>query len=253
MTSVVNKKRSGGKKKQPKKIPSTVSQFILERESKLRKLPVIQADDTEFVLPLEAKGRLKNEVKEKQSTVAPSSFMDPRTVYQFMLKGYATLTANLSGVIASYIPFDPSSTGFNFSEWTDLVALFSEFRLKSFHCQFVGSINLTVSTSATSPTYYNPIAIGSNLSFSAVPTSFGQVISQADGIIWKGQNQTTDLGYTHKVHPGSLLGWSSTSSPTNTPYAGAPGCIQIYGTQTGYGPNVALVMVSGIYEFRSRS
>jgi hypothetical protein len=99
------------------------------------------------------------------------------------------------------------------------------------------------------------LAIGSNLSYSSVPTSIGQVISQADGIFYRGANETTALGYTHKVSiNGTQLGWSSVTSPVSTPYAGAPGCVQIYGTaQSNTGTPVCLARVMGLYEFRVRS
>jgi len=144
-------------------------------------------------------------------------------------------------------PFDPSSTGFNFSEWADVAALFSEFRLKSFHVQFLGVSNTTVAMN------WFPIGICSNLSLSAAPTSMGEIVQNADGRFWKATQQTSDLGYVHRVKPGVPLGWSTVVSPTNTPYAGAPGCIQIYTASQGVGAIIGLAMVTGLYEFRVRS
>jgi hypothetical protein len=177
---------------------------------------------------------------------AAADFLDPRTTYTFLLKGYSTLTANSSGVISSFFPFDPSSTGFNFSEWASLSSLFSEFRLKSFHVQFVP---FTLTTAST----VSPVGIGSNLSYSSAPGNISTVINQADGIFWNGGSDHTSLGYTHRVRPGVPLGWSSVSSPTNTPYAGAPGCIQIYNASNP--SNLALYQcrVMGLYELRVRS
>jgi hypothetical protein len=163
-----------------------------------------------------------------------------------MLKGFSTITSNSSGVVTAFLPFDPTSTGFNFSEWASLASLFSEFRLKSYHVQFVPLTLTTVSTAS-------PVGIGSNLSYSSAPANVGQVINQADGVFWNGASDHTSLGYTHKVTPGSPLGWSSVSSPTNTPYAGAPGCIQIYNTSNPSTIALYQARVMGVYELRVRS
>jgi hypothetical protein len=184
--------------------------------------------------------------KNPQINSSEGGLLDPTTVYTFLLKGYSTISVPASGIIAQFIPFDPSSTGFNFAEWSTLSSLFAEFKLRRFAVQFVGNTNTTGAQA------YGPVAIGSNISYSSAPTSTGQVISQADGIFWKGANHTTDRGYTHTVHPGNI-GWSLVSSPTNTPYAGAPGCIQIYGTNTGVSCTYALARVMGWYEFRVRN
>jgi hypothetical protein len=198
-------------------------------------------------------GRLKDECntdleEEPSSSSMVFNFLDPRTVYVFMLKGFSTLTTNGSGVLASFIPFDPSSSGYNFAEWTSLSSLFTEFRLRTFECQFVGSSDTTVALSIS------PVAISSNMGITGVaPTNIGGVIQNADGIFWKGSDDTTALGYTHVVKPSYPLGWSLVSSPTTTPYAGAPGCIQIYATNQGISTTVGLVRVMGVYEFRVRS
>jgi len=182
-----------------------------------------------------------------EASVSGADFMDPRIKYRFLLKGISTIVANGTGVVAAFLPMDPTSTGYNFAEWTDLAALFSEYRLVKYSVQFVGIYNTTAAMN------YFPIGIGSNIATSSAPTSLGEVLQQADGRLWKATQQTTDLGMLFHVRPGVPLGWASIASPTNTPYAGAPGCVQIYSASQGVGANIALAMVCGLYEFRVRS
>jgi hypothetical protein len=176
--------------------------------------------------------------------LASSMLTNPEHVYTFQLKGYSTLVSTAGGTISAFLPFDPSSTGFNFSEWSSLAALFTEFRLVEYSAQFVAAFNTGIGQM--------PLAIGSNISYSSAPTSYGQVINQADSKIWAGQHDTSRLGYTH-VCAVNDLGWSLTSSVTATPYAGAPGCIQIYSDMQGATVNIGRVLCVGIYEFRSRN
>jgi len=228
---------------------STFREMKSRSLSKLSRAPLV--DIEELVRPCELKGCLRDQTERvKTETPSPmmSEFMDPRTTYKFLLKGFATIASNASGVVATFIPMDPSSTGFNFSEWPNLSALFTEFRIRSFTVQFVGETQFLTPGVAM---FVAPLAIGSNTGISATPTSIGQVVNQADGRFWKGSMETTDTGYWHRVKPYDI-GWSLTSSVTATPYAGAPGCIQIYGTSQGVSTNVALAMVLGEYEFRTR-
>jgi len=254
MSSKPNKskqsKSKSDRKKQP--MPQTLSSFHASRD-RLRHTLVKGVESETFVDIKNFKiptGMLRDETpRSKVASSEPSAaadFLDPRTTYTFMLKGFSTLTANSSGVVSSFFPFDPTSTGYNFSEWASLSSLFSEFRLKSFHVQFVPLTLTTLSTAS-------PVGIGSNLSYSNAPATISVVINQADGIFWNGGSDHTSLGYTHRVKPGSPLGWSSVSSPTNTPYAGAPGCLQIYNTSNPSSLALYQCRVMGVYELRVRS
>jgi len=176
-------------------------------------------------------------------STASGLLTSPMHVYTFELHGFSTLSSNASGVISSFIPFDPSSSGFNFSEWSTLSSLFSEYRLKSFHVQFVGAIQASVGQL--------PLAIASNLSVSVAPSSTGTVIANADAKLWFAARDTSPTGYMHSVSPTDIL-WAATATPTSVPYAGAPGSIQIYGDNQTATSNVGRCLVRGIYEFRSR-
>lgn len=225
--------------------------YPLHHHIELGRRKAMASDSTnEFVYRCDIKGMLKNEHKFEAKDIvnnSASSFMDPKRTYTFMLKGFSTLTCSASGILDVFLPFDPSSTGYNFAEWTDVAGLFSEFRLIMFKVQFTGVKNTAGSF------VYPPVAIGSNLSYSAIASSQGAVIQQADGRFWTAVGDSSPLGIIHRVVPGPRLGWSSVSTPVNAPYAGSPGCIQIYGTGQGVSNQVGYATVMGIYEFRVRS
>jgi len=185
-----------------------------------------------------------------QNLSGAADFMSPNTVYTFMLKGFSTLTSNASGVTALYIAFDPSSSGYNFAEWTTLSSLFTEFRLRDVFIQCVSPQAITNTTEAT------PIAIGSNLGLTVstgTPSGFGQVLQQADGRFWSALHDTSPTGYHLRVN-ANTVGWALCSAPTVTPYAGAPGVIQFYGSSQGVSnTQVAQVAVNITYQFRVRS
>jgi len=244
---------AGQEKKKAELFIHTLSGYR-ERKSRLRlksRLLTDDVDESGVVAASELKGCVRDE-SPKQELFEPSpmtaDFMDPRAVYTFMLKGFSTITCTAGGVVASFIPMDPSASGFGFVEWPNLASLFTEFRIREFKVQFVGATNTNTGGSA----FFQPVAVGSNIGLSGVPSSYGQVIQQADGRFWKGSNSTSNLGYWHIVRPYQI-GWSLVATPTTTPYAGAPGCVQIYGTSQGISSTVALAMVCGVYEFRTRS
>jgi len=176
-------------------------------------------------------------------SVAASMLSSPLHSYMFELHGYSTLTSSGAGNLNTFLPFDPSGSGFSFSEWSTLASLFSEYRLKSFHVQFVGAFNTGIGQL--------PLAIASNIGVASAPGSTAVVIQNADAVFWSAQHDTSRLGYTHHVRITDL-GWAATASPTSTPYAGAPGSIQIYADFQGATVNIARALVRGVYEFRTR-
>jgi hypothetical protein len=182
------------------------------------------------------------------STDIASTFVDMEKVYRFRLAGYTTIVANGSGVINTFIAFDPSSTGANFPEWTTLTALFSEFRMVEFGIQLVQSDLIT----APSPTC-QPLAVASNLGTAGSPGSYNAIADNADCVLYNWCCDTSPKGLKHVVRQLGL-GWSQVTTPTTEPYAGAPGSMQFYGT-TGAasfaGKQIGL-LAWGVYEFRSR-
>jgi len=183
-------------------------------------------------------------VDDEESSLA-GSFVDLNREYEFMLKGYSTLSF-AAGVINSFFPCDPSASGSNFPEWGDLTPLFSEFKMVEFGVQFSNSaIDRTVTVE------YQSLAIAGNLGTAAAPGSYATLVDNADSRLWPWFNSTDRRGITH-ILKGTHLNYSVVTSPTTTPYAGAPGSIQVFASGGANTANVIDCIVWGIYKFRSR-
>jgi len=174
------------------------------------------------------------------------SFMDPNLTYEFMLKGFSTVSSNGSGIVNTELPFDPSSSGYNFAEWTNFAALFSQVRIKS-----VTIVVLTTNWSgASAPVEIVALAGGINPTAQGVPGSVGTVISLADGRFINGQ-MSSEQGTTF-THHFTDIEWSPTSTVVVTPYSGCPGSFVLYGSVFPNTTQVALVRVGFVYQFRCR-
>lgn len=182
-------------------------------------------------------------------TSIASSFVDLNTIYTFRLGGHSTISQT-SGVVNTFIACDPSATGVNFPEWATLSSLFSEFRLKLFQVQFViAPFNTTALGTAVS---VPPIMICGNLGTAVAPGSYAAIADNADAKLWAAAKDTSKNGYTHRLS-GTHLNFSQVTTPTTEPYAGAPGSIQVYGSFGSTSQaDVIHVLISGVYEFRSR-
>ncbi len=180
---------------------------------------------------------------------AASPFVSLNTVYRFRLGGHSTLTQT-SGVVNAFVACDPSASGVNFPEWSTLSALFSEFRLISFQVQIVTQ---PWSTTAINTTVASPIlGIAGNLGTATNPGSYAAIADNADAKLWAGLKDTSSHGYTHRID-GRGIEWSQVTTPTTEPYAGAPGSIQFYGSLgSSSQSDVYQLLISGVYEFRSR-
>jgi len=176
---------------------------------------------------------------------AASTFLNPDKVYMMMLKGFSTITTNGSGIVNVELPFDPSSSGYNFAEWTDLSGLFSQVKLMSVHL----SVTPANWSQAASPSEIATIAGCINPTASATPGSYGTVISNADGKMINGQcTSTVDFKLDYSGNS-----WSPTSTVVVTPYAGCPGGFLLYGSNYPNTTQVAYVVVKNVYAFRGRA
>jgi len=174
-----------------------------------------------------------------------SALTSPNVIYTFKLQGFSTLVSTGGSVINSFVQFDPSSAGYNFSEWASLAALFSEVRLHSFTVE-VCMYDQTFVTGSLAP-----LVIGTNLVTSAAPGTEGAVAALTDSTYHPAMNRT-GTGWRHSFTNRGSIGWSSTSSVTTTPYAGCPGCFQIFSAAFNASANIGKVLVSGVYELRAR-
>jgi hypothetical protein len=201
-------------------------------------------------LKLVVGSRLVNEDKRDSTTEQnmdmAKALTSPNTVYLFKLQGFTTVTSNGSGITAVSIPFDPSSAGFNFGEWSDLAALFDEVKLHSFSVQLVGYNNTTTSD------IFSPMVIGTNLVSSGAPGSEGVVATLTDARYLPAY-MSNSSGHTHVFRNTGVIGWSSTASVTDQPYAGCPGSFQLYSNNASVSTQLYKVLVQGYYAFRARA
>ncbi len=186
-------------------------------------------------------------VPDEESLNIANEFVSLNTVYEFRLAGHATVNS-VSGVVDTFIATDPSSSGWNCSEWSTLSSLFSEFRVKHFQVQLCRSNWDKDSTvNPTQPTYL----VCANLGTAVAPGSYAAVADNADSKLWAAWD-CSPHGYTHKMDCRGI-GWSQVTTPTTEPFAGAPGSIQIYGSFGNSNTTGILhLLISGVYEFRSR-
>jgi len=215
----------------------------LRQELKTKDHRIVQHLNGRMAFP-DHKGIICLDDEDSTSSLA-SSFMDLNREYTFMLKGYSTL-GYTSTVINAFFPCDPSASGSNFPEWGDLTPLFSEFKMVEFGVQFC---NTKLDSSATQE--FQSLAIGGNLGTAGAPGSYATVVDNADSVLWPWFLSTDRRGITHRLK-GTDLNWSVVTSPTTTPYAGAPGCIAVYSTGNASPATVIDCKVWGIYKFRSR-
>lgn len=175
-----------------------------------------------------------------------SSLLATDTVYTFRLGGTSSINSS-SGAVDTSISFDPSTNGFSMPEWSSISALFNEFRIRSFHAQFC--LAHTNATTDAGPV----LIIGSNLGVSSgSPGSYAAVGDNADARMWSCFSDRSATGYTHHVNC-AVVGWGDTTTDTAKPYAGGPGCLQIFGQFGSTNTTAQIrVLVWGIYEFRSR-
>jgi hypothetical protein len=173
-----------------------------------------------------------------------SSFISLNQTYRFRLGGYASL-ASSAGAINSFVAADPSASGWNSPEWSSLTSLFSEFRLVSLSVTFT-------------PLYYDgavgsapPAIIAGNLATAVAPGSYAALADNADAKMWNFLSDRSMHGYTHTIK-ATNLNFSQVTTPTVEPYAGAPGSIQFYVSGLPTTATWMYLLISGIYEFRSR-
>jgi hypothetical protein len=95
--------------------------------------------------------------------------------------------------------------------------------------------------------------ICSNLGTAVAPGSYSAVADNADCYPWQGYSNLSNEGYTHTM-TATDLNFSEVTTPTTTPYAGAPGSIQVYAEEgtTYTNTRVYQCLIVGIYEFRIR-
>jgi len=175
------------------------------------------------------------------------TLVDLNTPYLFRLVSSATLSTNGSGVVAGYQNADPSGgsgSTWTATEWSALTSLFSEVKMREFRLTFV------FDTYAALVSYPAICISGVKSYINSAPTSIVQVWDNADAVIWNSRD-TSKNGITHGIK-GTDLNYAVVTTPNPGSYAGCPGAIQWYGSGAGTSQSIGLIMIEGIYEFRSR-
>jgi len=177
--------------------------------------------------------------KNKTSSVSRSLKSLGRVVpFRFAVVG--GLSSDSKGVVSSVVVADPSS---QFSEWSSLITLYTQVRIRALRVQIIPAIGLTQGYA---------LAVAGSMSSLAAPTAYSTIAENADSVlIYLGQ--TGVRGYTHRLKLTRNIEFANTGTPVPGDYAGCPGAIQIYGEGFTASATVASTLVEGFYEFRSRS
>jgi hypothetical protein len=163
-------------------------------------------------------------------------------------------TSTAGGVLASYQNADPSGgSGATWasSEWSNLIAMFSEVRLKSFTVNFVPvppEDSKIAGTTAGNYLFTSTVLS----SISSAPTTSAQVFDNADGKMWTLFSRTASRGLRITLRPRRPLNWAVVTTPNPGSYAGCPGAIQWFADQLPVSTTCMCIKMEGIYEFRSR-
>jgi len=170
------------------------------------------------------------------------------TPYVFRFAQSGDITSNGSGILSSAIVCDPSSSGQNFSEWSSLITLFTQFRVLAFRVQFclTGDQKDTGLSGA-------PVAIAGSFSSLSAPGSYDTVIENADSKFWQASNDKTRFGYTHTLKFPRKIDYTNVGTPVPGDFAGAPGAITLYASGWPNTTNCISTLIEGFYEFKSRT
>jgi len=197
------------------------------------------------------KSRAKSGGRRRKRTrlAGPASWLMPSSenkITTFMLQGESSLSSAAGGTAYTSIPFDPSSAGYNFAEWADVAALFTEVKHVMTQVQFIRANGASI-------TQGSPLYVGWRHDTNAAPTSVAQVSQLASCRFWNIQNDTSSQGFTVTARARGPLNWSPTAVVVTNSYAGCPGSIQTAGTGFAASINLAIVRVRSIYAFRGRA
>lgn len=177
---------------------------------------------------------------------SPLTWLSPRSenkLQTHMLQGESSLSSNGSGICGISIPFDPSTAGYSFAEWSSFTALYSEIKFVAMEIQIVPVLPNTSGS---------PLFVGYRYDTNAAPTAIAQVTQLASCRAYNIMRDTSSSSFRMLARKRGPLNWSPTSTVVVNTYAGCPGSFQIWGFGYPNSVNLALVRVRGIYAFRGR-
>jgi len=185
------------------------------------------------------------DMDDKVSSGLAMSLVSLNQVYPFRLASHQTFATDGSGKSAFSIFVDPSSSGSNFPEYSTIITLFNQVRVRSFEVTFAPAYR-----SAGTNSY--PLIIAGCLTTLGVPTSFTSVVENADSYLYPWQSWTGPP-YKHKIKYAPKPVWADVTTPDPGDNVGCPGCIIGYTDTLPASVDYLSVMIVGIYEFRSRT
>jgi hypothetical protein len=166
-----------------------------------------------------------------------------------------TYSSDGSGVCAGVIPFDPTSTHLNITEFvSDWANLYTQYRLWGSRIRLVSAIvNATIETKSAN---YKPITVGYQFRSTAslaTPTSYNQVLDNQPSKIWNVSTDTSPSGILMTQKTPSSVTYLETNASTSPGNAGAPGGFQFYGDTFTPSIPIFTVFLEVYYQLRSRS
>jgi len=202
----------------------------------------------------------RREVKEAKGAISTTPCYPPMTwsnlrTTRVVMRGIANAGSSGGGVIASYIPFDPSATlpatfggGAMFNEWSSFAALFGEVRLIKFEVQMC-----RVYADETKGDIWGPLFYASSPFNTTVPANATGVADNGDAQMWSILADQTGMNRYISVRRKQLA-WALTGTPApgGGVQAGCDGSFIFYQNSLPPSSQIFNCLITGEYEFRSR-
>jgi hypothetical protein len=183
--------------------------------------------------------------------------LPPSQKYTIQLRNQVNATSNGSGILAGFLPCDPSATlsatfqsVTQFTEWSSLTALFSQIRCLQYCARFYPA-----TTDEVKGDILPVLAISGNLQLATAPGSYNITADNTDSQIYPFLLDTSGKGRYHSFnHDRKRLEYSSTGTPSSsTIYSGCPGAIQVYASGLPINTVSLTIHIVGTYQLMSRS
>jgi len=178
-------------------------------------------------------------------------------IQKFRLVDNASSPTQLSstggGVLAGYQNADPSGGSgatWTAQEWSAITTLYSQVRLVEFKVSLIPVPQFDTKLAGDISNYLTISSVLSSVA--AAPTSSHAVYDNADAKIYTPFAMTTGKPIVHILRPRGRPQWAVVTTPSPGSYAGCPGAIQWYADQLPVSAVIFMLLIEGIYEFRSR-
>jgi hypothetical protein len=203
------------------------------------------------------RGRTQYQGAVADTPMYPPMVVPPLRRTRIQMRGFLTGTTNGSGVLAGYIPFDPSvnsSSAFNsttpFNEWTSLANLYGEVRLIQFEVQMC-----RIFADETKGDIWNALYYATSAQNAAVPGTIQVVVDNGDCQMWSVLADQTGSNRYISSRTDRKIPFALTSQPTPSGgvVGGCSGSFICFGNNLPASSNLIMCKVVGTYEFRNRT